>query len=674
MGFMSNPDLKPLRWGILSTGSIARTFARALPQSNSGTLYAVASRTSESAAAFASATGAQKSYGSYDELLADPDVDAVYIATPHPMHLEWLVKAADAGKHILCEKPLTLNSPDAARAVEAARRNGVCLLEAFMYRCHPQTAQIVELVSSGALGTIKAIEATFSFQAGFNPDSRIFNLDLGGGGILDVGCYVASFARLVAGAAMGKPFAEPLELRALGIMGTTGADRYTVAVARFEGDILAQLQCGVSLNGGSSCRIIGENATLRVPSPFFCAPVEGRDETVLHLERGGQVEDIFVPFDRPLYAFEADALAQMVATGEVPRPAMGPDDALGNMKLLDLWRAELGLVYPVERGEHPIAIKARPNTMRSRELRGVETESGRAKPVSQIVMGTMLEGAIESYSHGLALFDDFFERGGTCFDTAHIYGGGLGERVIGRWLDSRGVRDEVTLLVKGAHPPACSPDGFRRELRQSLDRLGVERGDIYMLHRDNLQIPVAEWVDALNDGLKAGLYSAFGGSNWSVERLQEANDYAKQRGLRGFESASNNFSLARMVNPVWGGCISSSDAASRAWFEQTQTALFAWSSQARGFFARGDQGFTSDAELVRCWYGDDNFERLARAKQLAGERGVSPVVVAAAYVLAQPFPIFALIGPRSVGETRDSFEALRVQLSPEEVRWLNLED
>ncbi len=664
-----------LRWGILSTGNIARTFARDLPRSKTGILHAVASRTPESAAAFAAQFGASTSYGSYEALLADPGVDAVYIATPHPLHLEWLLKAADAGKHILCEKPLTLNSPDCARAIEAARRNGVCLLEAFMYRCHPQTAKIVELVSSGALGTIKAIEATFSFQAGFDPNSRIYNLDLGGGGILDVGCYAASFARLVAGAANGKPFAEPLELKALGVLGETGADHYTVAVARFEGDIVAQLQTGVSLNGGGACRIIGERATLRVPSPWFCAPVEERQETVLHLDRDGKTKDIFVPFDRPLYSYEADALAAMVATGEAPHPAMGPQDALGNARLLDLWRAQIGLVYPAERGETPVTIAVRPNAMRFRELRGVVNDRGEAKPVSQIVMGTMLEGAIEPHAHGLALFDDFFERGGTCFDTAHIYGGsGLGECVVGRWLQSRGVRDEVTLLVKGAHPPNCSPDGFKRELRESLDRLGVERGDIYMLHRDNPQIPVGEWVDALNEGLSAGLYGAYGGSNWSLERIQSANDYAHKHGLVGFSCASNNFSLARMVNPVWDGCISSSDAESRAWFERSQTALFSWSSQARGFFARAAKDFSSDGELVRCWGGDDNFARLERAQTLARERGVSPVVVAAAYVLAQPFPVFALIGPRTASETRDSFEALDLELSAEEMRWLNLEE
>ena len=669
---MSNPTTTPLRWGILSTGSIARTFATDLPRSQSGTLLAVASRTPESAARFADEVGAPKSYGTYEALLADPEVDAVYIATPHPMHFEWIVKAADAGKHILCEKPLTLNWPEATRAVEAARRNGVCLLEAFMYRCHPQTAQIVALIASGALGRVKAIEATFSFGAGYDPHSRLFNLGLGGGGILDVGCYVASFVRLVAGAATGKPFAEPLELKAMGVLSESGADAYTVAVARFEDDILAQLQTGVSLNGGGFCRVIGDKAILRVPSPWFCGAIEGRDETLLVLEHDGQAEEIYVPFDRPLYAFEADALAAYVHTGEVPHPAMGPDDALGNMRMLDHWRTQLGVFYPEERGEKPTRVAARPDSkMRYRELRGVVDAAGAPKKVSQIVMGTMLEGAIENYSHGMALFDDFIERGGTCFDTAHVYGT---EHIVGRWIESRGVRDDITLLVKGAHPPNCTPDGFRRELRESLDLFGLESGDIYMLHRDNTDIPISEWVEALNEGLRAGLYRAYGGSNWSIARITEGNDYAAKHGLQGFVGASNNFSLARMVDPVWEGCIASSDPASRAWFEQTQTALFSWSSQARGFFARADRNFTADGELVRCWYADDNFARLERARELAAKRGVSPVVIAAAYVLAQPFPIFALIGPRAASETRDSFEALGVELSPEELRWLNLED
>jgi aryl-alcohol dehydrogenase-like predicted oxidoreductase len=160
-----------------------------------------------------------------------------------------------------------------------------------------------------------------------------------------------------------------------------------------------------------------------------------------------------------------------------------------------------------------------------------------------------------------------------------------------------------------------------------------------------------------------------------LARVDEANDYARKRGLTPFSVVSNNFSLARMVDAPWFGCISASDAESRAWFERTQTPLLSWSSQARGFFlpeiARPDK--RDNAELVRCWYSDDNFQRQARVIELAAKCGVSPINIALAYVLNQPFPTFALIGPRMLSETRTSLPALQVELSPVEIKWLNLE-
>jgi predicted dehydrogenase/aryl-alcohol dehydrogenase-like predicted oxidoreductase len=671
-------DQNSLRWGILSTGNIAKTFARGLRESKTGKLVGVASRSQESADKFGNEFDVPKRFANYDSLLADPEIDAVYIATPHPMHAEWAIKAADAGKHVLCEKPLTLNWPDAERIVQAAQRNGVQLIEAFMYRCHPQTAKIVEIVSSGQLGEVRQIEASFSFQGPSDPKSRLLDLELGGGGILDVGCYTVSFCRLVAGAATRKPFAEPFEVKGSGTLGATGADLYASALLKFPGDILAICSTGVGLNGGGFARIIGSKGTLRVPSPYFCSETDGKIKLILEVS-GAPAQEIVIESDRNLYAYEADAMFEAVQKGAVQSPAQGAADAAGNMRVLDLWRAQIGLKYPHETPERlvqPAAqspLRVYPNTMRYDSHENVVDSAGNPKKISKIVLGTMLEGSIDALTHGLALFDDFFERGGTCFDTAHIYGGGMGEKAIGHWLKTRGVRDDVTLIVKGAHPPHCSVEGFQRELNISFDRLGTT-GDIYMLHRDNPQIPVGEWVDALSEGVTQGLYRAFGGSNWSVERLQAANEYAKSKGVAGFTAASNNFSLARLVNPVWDGCISSSDANSKKWFEENRVALFSWSSQARGFFARADKNFTSDGELVRCWYSDDNFQRLERAKELASQKGVSPVVIAAAYVLSQKFPIYALIGPRAQAETGDSMGAFDVQLSEAEVRFLNLED
>ena len=669
---MSNLSTQVLRWGILSTGSIAHTFARGLRDAKRGHLVAVASRNQQSADKFGDEFGISHRHANYQSLLDNPDVDAVYIATPHPYHAQWAIKAANTGKHLLVEKPLTLNWPDAARVVEACARNRVQLLEAFMYRCHPQSAKLVEIIESGALGEVLKIEATFGFMSDGNPQSRLINPDLGGGGILDVGCYTMSLCRLIAGAAQGKPFANPLEIKALGKFNASGTDDQATAILRFASEITAVCSCAVAANEGSHARVIGTKANLRIPSPFFCGNTPN-----LIVEKGGDKEEIAVESPLNLYAYEADALAALVAGETLQVPAQTALDALGNMRALDEWRAAIGLQYPAEKAENLTAsvtgepLRVFPNQMIYSTIEGVTNEAGELKRIARIVCGTMVEGATNRLTQGLALFDDYYERGGNAFDTAVVYGS---EPIVGHWLQTRGVRDEVTVIVKGAHTPNCTPAGLTRELGQSLENLGIECADIYMLHRDNLEVPVGEFVDALNQHKNAGQIKVFGGSNWSLERLQAANEYAKSKGLQGMQVASNNFSLARMVEAVWAGGISSSDADSRAWFAQNGISLFAWSSQARGFFARADRAFTADEELTRCWYSDDNFQRLERAQQLAREKNVSPVVIAAAYVLSQPFPIYALIGPRALSETRDSMEALEVQLTPDEVKWLNLED
>ena len=178
---------KQLNWGIIGTGGIAHRFAKSLSESNTGRLAAVGSRTESDAQKFA-VNHPCHSHGSYDALLADPEVEAVYISTPNPMHAEWAVKAARKGKHILCEKPFAMNHAAAAAMVEAARANDVFLMEAFMYRCHPQTEKLTELIRAAKIGEIRLIRATFSIAAAYDLKSRHFSRELGGGGILDVGC------------------------------------------------------------------------------------------------------------------------------------------------------------------------------------------------------------------------------------------------------------------------------------------------------------------------------------------------------------------------------------------------------------------------------------------------------------------------------------------------------
>lgn len=663
---------KTLAWGIIGTGRIAHVFANGIEKSKTGTLLAIGSRTQEAANTFGEARNVERRYGSYEELLADKDVQAVYISTPHPVHAEWAIKAAEAGKHIMCEKPIALNQAEAMAIVEAAQRNDVFLMEAFMYRCHPQTRKLVELIRSGEIGNVKVIQATFSFQSGYNPEGRLLNKALGGGGILDVGCYCASIARLVAGAANGKDVAEPVRVVATGHVGETGVDEYTVASLEFPGGILAQLFTGVQVNGDNGVRIIGSEGTITLPSAW--TPRSGEDISI-YLKRNSESETqkISVENDAELYSLEVDAVADYLEARQ--SPYMTWEDTLGNMRTLDLWRAAIGVTYPSERSDGPgqnLTVSKRPLAVKTGSIMKYGQIEGVTKPVSRLVMG--VDNQV-NWPHTSIMMDDFFERGGNCFDSAYIYGGGQCEKLLGQWVKSRGIREQVVILDKGAHTPHCNPEALSKQLFESLGRLQMDYVDIYMMHRDNPSIPVGEFITVLNEHKNAGRLHVFGASNWSIERLEEANRWAAEHGMTGFSAMSNNFSLARMVDPVWAGCIAASDPESRAWLTKTQMPIMPWSSQARGFFTgRAHPDDHSDEELVRCWYSEDNFRRLDRVNEMAQKRGVLPINIALAYVLCQPFPTFPLIGPRQLSETRTSFPALSIELTPEELRWLNLED
>ena len=662
-----------LNWGILGLGGIARNFSKGVAHSRTGRIVAIGSRSKEKADAFAAEfCPPARRHGSYEALLADPSVQAVYIATPHPMHAEWAVKAAGAGKHILCEKPIGINHAEAMAIVEAALRHDVFLMEAYMYRCSPQTAKLVELLRAKAIGEVRIIRASFSFHAGWNPEGRLLANALAGGGILDVGGYAVSMSRLIAGAALGKDFAEPIEVKGCGHLGATGVDEWAAATLRFPGDILAQVATGVQVQQDNQVQIFGSEGNILIPWPWIPAREGGATQILLQKKGQPQPEEIVVETQEWLYGLEADTVAANLERRQALPPAMTWDDTLGNMKTLDRWRESFSFQYESEKLDarwptvtrRPPAVR-KPNNMKYARLPGVE------KPVSRLVMGVDNQGALP---HTSVMFDDWLERGGNAFDTAWIYGGGRCEQVLGRWVANRGVREQVVILDKGAHTPFCTPEDLTQQLFESLDRLKMEYLDLYMMHRDNPQVPVGEFIDVLNEHRRAGRMRAFGGSNWSIERLEAAQAYARQKGLVGFAAVSNNLSLARMVDPVWAGCIAFSDAESRAWLARTQMPVLAWSSQARGFFTeRADPGDRSDADLARCWYSDDNFRRRERAVEMARRRGVLPIQIALAYVLRQPFPTFPLIGPRTLAETRTSLPALDIDLSPDDLAWLNLE-
>jgi predicted dehydrogenase/aryl-alcohol dehydrogenase-like predicted oxidoreductase len=659
----------PLQWGILGTGRIAYKFAKGIAAgAEASKVVAVGSRSPEAGERFGAGCGIARRHGTYEALLADPEVQAVYVATPHVIHATWAVRAAEAGKHILCEKPLAVRFPEAMAAVEAARVNGVFLMEGFMYRVHPQTARLVELLRDGAIGELRQAEISMCFDSPFDPADRLFQHDLAGGAILDLGCYCMSMARLLAGAASGHAFADPVEVRGSShIHPQAGTDVVSAATVKFGSGFIAQLTCALQQGRDNAMHLHGSEGSILVPGPWILARHGGPSELLVRRTGEAEPRRVVVENVKNLYAIEADHVA--ACAGRPESPAMTHADSLGNAAALDAWRASAGMSYRFE-AEVPQPIRGCAPRPRPGHAMRYASVPGIARSIARLVMGVDNQ---TSPAHAAVMFDDYLEKGGNCFDTAWVYGAGRHEKLLGGWLRARGVRDDIVLIGKGAHTPFCTPEWLEKQLGESLDRLGQDRLDIYIMHRDNPGVPVGEFVDVLNRLRDQGRFSVFGGSNWSIARFEEANAYAAARGLQPFGLLSNNFSLARMVDPVWAGCVACSDPDSRAWLERTNTPLFAWSSQARGFFtARADIGAPEDKDLRRCWVSEDNYRRRERAYQLAAERGVLPINIALAYVLCQSFPAFALFGPRTLEETRTSLPGLGVELSPAELAWLDL--
>ncbi len=665
----------PIRWGIIGAGGIARAFVLGLSGTDSGKLVAIGSRNPTKTSLKTDFPGARIHDG-YEALLADPDVDAVYIATPHPGHAEWAIKAAEAGKHALIEKPMGLTAFQAEAMFDAARKHGTFMGEAFMYRLHPQTQLLLDVVKSGAIGDVRMIKTSFGFaMSKFMPEHRLYANDLAGGGIMDVGCYVASIARLIAGAAAGKPFLDPTKTLGVAHLGLEGTDEWAAAVLKFPNEILAEISCSVSVQQENVLRVIGTLGRIEVKDFWFVSgPRDGAPGTFTTILRDGTTKTHGGQPGKPLYAYEADAAAAAIHAGkqEFAAPGMSWADTLGNIRTLDKWRADAGLEFNLEKASKKGGLTIRKDKLKAPKTGGLEHRqiSGVSQPTSPVAMGFEY---FPTFSAASILLDAFYERGGNLFDTAWAYGAGRSEKFFGQWNKSRGVkRDSYVLIGKGIHTPLNYPDQIGKQLSESLDRMQTDHIDIYFMHRDNEDVPVGEFVDAINAEVKAGrIKDLFGGSNWSRARMDAGIKYANKHGLMAPNALSNNFALAEMVNPVWDGCVSASDDEWKAWLKRRKIPVFSWSSQARGFFtdAAGRDKFDVP-EIVNSWYSPKNFKRRDRAVKLAAEIGKTPIQVALAYVLNQPLDVVPLIGPRSIAELDNSIEATTIKLSKEQVAWL----
>ncbi len=331
-----------LNWGIIGTGGIATDFAQALTHSAHCTVVSVAGSSPEKGAAFAKQWQLPHSAGSLDELLADDAVQAVYVATPHPLHRDQALACIEAGKHVLCEKPMCVTAADADTVISRAREKGTFLMEAYMYRCHPLMTLLIDKLRAGAIGRPILVRADFGFRERRVASQRLFNPELAGGGILDVGGYPVSFARLIAGIVAGTEFEEPISLTANGLIGPTGVDEHASAFLKFASGFSAQVGCAVFHDLGTQAVIYGEEGRIAMPDPWIPGGDRQRTDTELTLYRdGAEPETLRVETDIPTYGLEAELVASTLPQLEAPWPAMSWQDTLGNMKTLDAWRAAL---------------------------------------------------------------------------------------------------------------------------------------------------------------------------------------------------------------------------------------------------------------------------------------------------------------------------------------------
>jgi aryl-alcohol dehydrogenase-like predicted oxidoreductase len=312
---------------------------------------------------------------------------------------------------------------------------------------------------------------------------------------------------------------------------------------------------------------------------------------------------------------------------------------------------------------------------------------GVEKKVSRIAQGCMMLKEADGQEWTDSLLDAAFAAGINTFDHSYVYGGGVCERAFGQWLKKRGRRDDVVILDKGCHPQAgvarVTPELVESDINESLERLGVDFIDLWLFHRDDPTQPVGPLVDSLNRMIADGKIGAFGGSNWTKERIEEVDEYADKCGLASFAASSPNFSLADQIDSPWGpDCITISGPANqgvRDWYAEKGIAVFTWSSLARGFLSgrisRANFDEVKDQfeeHTIRCYVCDENWERLDRVETLAAEKGLNVPQLALAYVLNQPMNVFALVGAVLPDEINANLAALDTELSVSEMEWLDL--
>ncbi len=666
--------MSKVRWGIIGTGSIANAFAHSIKHCNHSELISVFGRNKETLQTFS-----QKFHitgiNDIGELVASTVIDAIYIATPHSSHFEYALKAINNNKHVLCEKPIAMNHIESMVLFGLAKDHGVFLMEAYMYRTHPQTFNILKNIER-LCGTDEKVEinSSFGFQAEIPKDHRLRNPILGGGAIMDVGCYPLSMSKLLAGRILNKPYADPISIEAIGNLDETGVDSNSKARILFSENIEANISCAINEEYENNLEIISGDYKLSVSQPWHCGQFQDGYSSIKVYSKNKLVDEISYNDEVGLFTREIDHASECILNNKLESDLISHADSQSIMLWLDKWRKELGIKCPHELKENSHLIKSKFFSTQNKRLEEVKID-GFDKDFSRLALGCDNQ---TSEIHAFAMFDYFYGAGGRVFDTAYIYNNGMGDKYLGNWINSRGIQDEIIVLGKGAHTPDCKPECIKPQIIKSLERLNLDKIDIYCLHRDNNDIPASEFVDALDQIKAEGLIHKIGASNWTLERFKQARDIASNENKEPFTVLSNNFSLAEMIDPVWPGCVAI-DNNFLDYIDQNNIMLFPWSSTARGFFIKKKEIATSGHfsnpsidEEKRVWYSEANLKKREICFNIAAERNIEPIEIALAYVIQSSRKIFPLIGPRTINELNSSIFATSINLSDAEIKLLTI--
>lgn len=324
-----------IRWGILGTGNIAHQFAKGLAFARGAVLQAVGSRTQDNAESFGDTYAIPNRHASYEALAADPTVDVVYVATPHPMHKPNSILCLEAGKAVLCEKPFTINQAEARDVVACARKNKKFLMEAMWTRFLPTMQKTREWIQEGVIGKLRMVRADFGFRADYNEESRLFAPSMGGGGLLDVGIYPISIASMVLGP-------SPVELVSLVEIGPTGVDDQNMVAFKYADGAIAITSSAVRTNTPQDAVILGEKGYIHLHSPFW------RGETVTLYVDGCDPETLHLSLVGNGYNYQAEAVMECLRQNQLECPIMSLDETVAIMGILDQARDQWHLRYPME--------------------------------------------------------------------------------------------------------------------------------------------------------------------------------------------------------------------------------------------------------------------------------------------------------------------------------------